>query len=87
MLEFKAKAALNEFETTINQIDLYTRTTQDYRSLLDGERSLFNNGESSLFLVNSRELGFINAQIKLIQLFAKNQKSILKLNYALGSLI
>lgn len=83
---FKAQSALNELETTRTQINLYIKTTEDYSGLLNGERRLFNNGESSLFLVNSRELGFINAQIKLIELLAKNQKSILKLNLALGSL-
>ena len=83
---FKVVAALNEFETTQGQIVLYTKTTEDYSGLLDGERRLFNNGESSLFLVNSRELGYINAQIKLIELLAKNQKSKLKLDYALGKL-
>lgn len=85
-LSYKIDAAINEIETSRNQITLYTKTTQDYNGLLDGERRLFNNGESSLFLVNSRELGFINAQIKLIELWAKNQSSRLKLAYALGNL-
>ncbi len=80
------ESAINEFETTQGHIELYTKTTQDYNGLLDGERQLFNNGESSLFLVNSRELGFINAQIKLIELVTKNKNAVLKLNYALGNL-
>jgi len=86
LLDYKIEVAINEFETTQGQIQLYSKTTQDYKSLLDGERRLFNNGESSLFLVNSRELGFINARIKLIELVAKNKNSILKLDYALGNL-
>lgn len=86
LLAFKVESAINEFETTQDQIELYTKTTQDYNGLLDGERQLFNNGESSLFLVNSRELGFINAQIKLIELVTKNKNAVLKLDYALGNL-
>ncbi len=82
----KAQIAMNEWETTKEQHQLYSRTRDDYLGLLNGERQLFNGGESSLFLVNSRELGYINAQIKLIELLSKNQKAQLKTAYALGIL-
>ena len=85
-LNFKAGAALNTWFTTRDQIALYTQTVQDYGGLLEGERQLFDIGESSLFMVNSRELGFINAQLKLIELISKNQKSGLEVRYALGNL-
>jgi outer membrane protein TolC len=83
---FKINASLNEWSTTKNQVDLYTRTVRDFSGLLDGERTLFELGESSIFLVNARETGYINAQIKLIELVAKNRKAILETNYALGIL-
>ena len=60
-LAFKATAAMNVFETTMLQIRLYRQTVNDYGALLEGERQLFNGGESSLFMINSREIGFINA--------------------------
>ncbi len=77
---------MNEWSTTVEQINLYERTVQDYNGLLNGELQKFNAGESSLFLVNARELGFINAYIKLIELLTKNRKAELKANYAFGIL-
>jgi outer membrane protein TolC len=83
---FKINEALNDWEATKDQLDLYTRTVVDYERLLDGERQLFNAGESSLFMVNSRELGFIGAQIKQIEILTKNHKARLKTTYSFGLL-
>ena len=82
-LNFQAQAALNEVNTIGDQVSLYRRTVEDYLALLEGERQKFAIGESSLFLVNSRELGYINSQIKLMDLVRKQQKSSLKVNYVL----
>jgi len=86
MLMFKAQAALNDWQTTNDQVTLYRKTVRDYNGLLTGERTLFNNGESSLFMVNSREMGYINAQIKLVELLAKNRKARNAADYAFGIL-
>jgi hypothetical protein len=77
---------LNEWETLEGLVELYQQTVQDYLGLLNGERQMFNAGESSLFMVNSRELGYINAQLKLIELLAKNHKAELKTLYSFGLL-
>ncbi len=82
-LNFQAQAAINEVNTIEEQVTLYRRTVQDYLSLLEGERQKFAIGESSLFLVNAREVGYINSQIKLIELIRKQQKSGLKVNFVL----
>jgi hypothetical protein len=58
----------------------------DYERLLNGERQMFDAGESSLFMVNTRESGFIQTQLKYIQLLTKNHKAELALNYNLGIL-
>lgn len=78
--------ALNEWHTTDEQILLYTRTVADYLRLLEAERILFDLGESSLFLVNSREIGYISARIKLVELLSKNRKAQLSVRYSLGAL-
>jgi outer membrane protein TolC len=83
---FKARASLNEWQTTASQTELYTNTVRDYAGLLNGERSMFNAGESSLFMVNAREMGYINAQLKLIELTAKNRQAGLKTAWAFGIL-
>ena len=85
-INYKAIAALNNLETTQEQINLYARTVSDYSKLLNGERRMFNAGESSLFMVNSRESGYIKTQLKYIQLLTKNHKASLELNYAIGLL-
>lgn len=83
---YKITASLNEWNTTREQTQLYERTVRDYLGLLDGERSKFDVGESSLFMVNSRELGYINAQIKYLELLAKNRKAVLSTEFSLGVL-
>jgi outer membrane protein TolC len=85
-IEIKTNMAINLWTTTIEQINLYNQTVRDYYGLLDGERKMFNAGESSLFMVNSREAGYIQAQLKLIELIAKNRKAKLSANFALGLL-
>ena len=86
-LRFQAKAYLNQWTTTFNQIEIYRRTTADYERLLEGERRLFENGESSLFMVNSRETSFINAELKLNELMQKNRLSEWAAYYYLGVLL
>jgi len=85
-LTFKAKAAINDLENTENQITIYARTVTDSYLLLEGERKMFQAGESSLFMVNSRESGYIKTQLKYIQLLTKNHKASLAADYAFGLL-
>ncbi|MFM1874949.1 MAG: hypothetical protein RL266_686 [Bacteroidota bacterium] len=85
-IDYSINASLNEWNTTQQQTALYQRTVNDYRGLLDGERSKFSAGESSLFMVNSREVGYIEAQIKYLELLAKNRKAELTTEYSLGIL-
>lgn len=86
LLAFKAQAAVNEWDNSNIQAIQLTQTVNDYFGLLRGEQQLFESGESSLFLVNSRELSYINARIKLVEITSKNQIAELKTKYALGIL-
>ncbi|GAB5538717.1 MAG: TolC family protein [Salibacteraceae bacterium] len=85
-LLYKAQAALNDWQTTDSQVNLYRKTVVDYAGLLAGERTLFRNGESSLFMVNSRELGYLNTKVKLVELIMKNRKARVSADYAFGIL-
>lgn len=85
-LSYKATASLNSWRITLDQIELYRQTVIDYNRLLEGERSMFEAGESSLFMVNSREVGYLKARLKLIELMSKNQKARLTANYVYGIL-
>ena len=85
-IKFKANAAINDWETAFNQLTIYANTVDNYQQLFQSEITLFQNGESNLFMVNSREVGFINTQIKYIDLQTKNAISALKVKYHLGIL-
>ena len=56
-----------------------------FETLLQGEKSKFDNGESSVFLVNSRENKKIQAEIKLIQLRADYAKTLGLLQWTSGT--
>jgi outer membrane protein TolC len=87
LLLMKAQMALNEWSTTRSQVELYRRTVNDLGSLLQGERQMFMAGESSLFLVNAREISYINAQVKLAELLAKNRKASVKTMHSVAGLV
>jgi outer membrane protein TolC len=67
-----------------SQIVMAEANVKNYAVLLDGERTKFFNGESSLFLVNQRELQFVDVQSKLIDLKVKLLKAQIELSYLLG---
>lgn len=84
LLEAKVEQALNEANITVNQYLLAERNADDYSVLLDGERELFRAGESSLFLVNSREVKYIEALIKQVETLVKHRKARLAYAYYEG---
>lgn len=83
---YKIASSINEWNTTREQTDISQKTADDYRGLLEGERDKFDAGESSLFMVNRRELGYISAQIKYLETLTKNRKAVLATEYSLGIL-
>ena len=85
-LRFKQTVAAQNIAGLVGQLDLAERNVADYRRLLDGERRLFAVGESSLFLVNSRENKYLDSRRKLLQLRAKAGKAELSLGFANGQL-
>ncbi len=83
-LGVKVVQAENEANTTAAQFVLAGRNAADYLRLLEGERELFRAGESSLFLVNTRESSYISARIKQVEVGVKHRKARLSLAYARG---
>ena len=70
-----------EVENYNEQISLAEKNLDNYEKLLKAEEIRFENGESSIFLINSRENKKIDAQEKLINLKAKVIKSYNKLKW------
>ena len=85
-LDAKLQMAENEANATAAQYALASRNAADYAILLAGERELFRAGESSLFLVNNREVSYIEARVKQVDLLVKHRKARLARDYAAGRL-
>lgn len=80
----KAKSNLVEINNLQRQISLYKKNVESYSRLLDAERQKLSIGESSLFLVNTREQNYLNAQLKLAEVIAKQQQALAGLKWTLS---
>jgi len=69
-----------------NQVIIANSALLNYTALLRNELLRFNNGESSLFLVNSRENKVLEIKQKIIELQVKLLKATYTLNWAGGAL-
>lgn len=76
--------ALNLNETTSNQVEVLKRNVDAARALFEAEQKRYLIGESSLFMVNTRELSFISAQQKMIEMLTNNAISKHFVNYQLA---
>lgn len=85
-LENKVRSYYNEFISLQEQINNYQRAVNAYQALLRGESLRFRTGESTLFLLNSREIKALEATQKIIELKAKYQKAYAGIFYAAGML-
>ncbi len=92
-LDFKSREMLNKLRAHYNdliitqqQTILYEESIENFRRLFEGETISFNNGESSLFLVNARENRYIDSQVKLAELQAKYYKTEAALRWTAGNI-
>lgn len=76
----------NEWNTVVTQAQMAETIASRYRQLADAERTLFLNGESSLFLVNAREISYLSAQGKMIETLSKTNKLNLSEQFVAGNL-
>ncbi len=74
----------NELKNLERLINLQDDMVRNYQILRNGEQQKFENGESSLFLVISRENKLIEGQVKLEELKSKYEKSRATLIWAAG---
>lgn len=85
-LETKLRNYYSEWENSSAQAALYQGITDNYTQLLQAEQIKFDLGESSVFLLNTREQKLLEAQIKRIKLAGTARKSLLALYWASGQL-
>jgi outer membrane protein TolC len=84
--ENKIKDYYNQFFALQKQFQIADEAFKNYNSLLKNETLRFTNGESSLFLVNTRENKLLEIQQKIIELQVKLLKAKYSLDWAAGLL-
>ena len=85
-IENKVKSYFNEVNFIAQQIRMYESVYDNNRKLFVGENTRFEIGESTLFVLNSRENKLLEAAQKLQELKAKWHKSFAGLYWAVGLL-
>ncbi len=78
-LETKIEALQNELQLTRQQLAETRRVAENYQRLLRAEITKFENGESSLFLINQREIKYLESREKVGELEAKVRQVAAKL--------
>ncbi|RYJ44890.1 TolC family protein [Flavobacterium beibuense] len=64
----KIDAQLTEIASLKRQVNLLESLVKDYQTMLEAEDRLFSFGESSIFIINSRETNLIAARIQQINM-------------------
>ena len=82
----KIQNAFIDLQNSVNQLEIYRKTVDDTKRLLDAEIMMFEIGESSLFLINARETAYIQSKLKFIECIAKNQQAFLTMQFAMAQL-
>ncbi|RXR18949.1 TolC family protein [Flavobacterium amnicola] len=83
-LQNKVKAQEQEIVSLKKQLDYTNRLVSDYDVMLKGEDRLFEIGESSLFVINSRENSLVSAQINNIAMENRWYTAIISLYQSYG---
>ena len=83
-IENEITTAYNTLFNLRQVIDRQQKMVANYERLLSGELSRFRFGESSLFLINTRETELLDARIALLDLQTQYEKARLNLQYAAG---
>lgn len=85
-LQTKLRQYYNEWKAVREQITMQKQAIQAYTALQRGEELKFASGESSLFMVNARELKTLEAGEKLLLLQSKEQKAAASTLWSAGAL-
>jgi outer membrane protein TolC len=86
-VEYKIRNAYVDYNNALVQVEIFQKTVVDTKRLLDAEKAMFDSGESSLFLINARELAYIQAKLKWVESIAKSKQAYLSLKFNLAQLI
>lgn len=83
-LRTKLESELNTLSNLMIQINTFEKNVLSLQALLLGEVRRFDIGESSLFLVNAREITVFDSIITLNELISKSKIALARARYAAG---
>jgi outer membrane protein TolC len=66
-LDYKINSTLNSYRQSAEQLLTFEQLFKNNEMLYDAEKNLFDAGESSVFMINSRESNLLKATIELIE--------------------
>jgi len=85
-IENKIRYHYTEVQNLKEQVEIVDRAYRNYLILLDAEKLRFSLGETTLFLLNTRENKALEMLQKLLELRAKAFQSVISLNWAAGQM-
>jgi outer membrane protein TolC len=85
-IENKVRDYFNQVVTLRKQVKIFEDAYDNYVRLLRAEERKFSIGESSLFILNSRENKVLETKQKLLELKTKFFKSLIAVEWAAGNL-
>lgn len=85
-LEFKINILKQTITILSQQLQNADRSAKYSKQLVEAERLKFENGESSLFLLNTRENKWLETELKLAEYKLKFIKTVLNIIYLNGNL-
>jgi outer membrane protein TolC len=85
-IENKVAAFQQELSITQEQIALFESAVDNYQRLLEAEVEKFRLGDSSIFLINSREQKLVDSRDKLLALYGKYYLAQTGIVWAAGQL-
>ena len=85
-LKVKADFIKQNIQLLLDQFNMAKRNVSYSKQLLEAERLKFNSGESSLFLLNTREARWLESELKLAEYQLKFIKVSLEAIYLAGDL-
>lgn len=85
-LQNKISLTLNSIRIVEQQLKTAASNVAYSKEMVQAEKIKFDNGESSLFLINTRETKWLESELKLIEYQLKYTKNIFSLIYLKGNL-
>lgn len=85
-IENKTRIYYNELRAIQQQLNIMNNTNINFLRLYQGERLKFETGESSLFILNSRQSKVLETAQKIVELKTKWQKAYVSLLWSSGTL-